>query len=172
MPLIIGVTAGGVLIPVRVDDDGVVSVAPVAGTNEIGKIQARDYGWIGAAWQKNPLLLGYSGDKSQQVFNASATAGTNVLTSSAVPAGEIWIVEAVSARNLNTAPSKLILRATINSVIVALEDRQVIVAGEYATWSGAITLSQNDVITASIVGCTLNDDIYLQFSARRIDIDQ
>ena len=131
MPLIIGQTAGGILIPILVDDNGVVSVSAAvsslpslpagdnnignvdivslpslpagnnnignvdivtlpslpAGTNLIGKIQANSYGLIGGSFQKDPIRLGYSGEGAEEVSDMSADAGTNTLTSTAIPAG-------------------------------------------------------------------------------------
>ena len=129
-------------------------------------------GWIGTAWRKDPLRLGYSSDQSEQKSDTSATAGTNILTSTAVPAGEIWIIEGISARDVDNVPSKILLVATVNGISITLEDQQTVAAAEFVTWSGAITLSENDTISANIYGCTLNDDIYLQYHGRQIDIDQ
>ena len=158
MPLIFGVTSGGVLVPVLVESDGSLPIA--------------QKGWIGAAWRKNPLLLGYSGDKSEEISDLSASAGTNILTSTSVPAGELWVVEVISGRNKNSAPSQALLQVVVNSVVVILADKETIAANEYITWSGTITLSQGDTIRAVFFGCTLNDDIYLNYHARRVDIDQ
>ena len=216
MPLVIGQTAGGVLIPILVDASGIMSVSAavsslptlpagdnnignvdivslpslaagdnnignvdivtlpslVEGTASIGKVQALNYGLIGGSAQKDPMRLGYSGDKSQQVLDTNADALTNVLTGDGVPAGEIWVVEGASARNANKAPTRLLLLVTVNAIVVYLEDHTTAVIGEYATWSGAITLSQGDTVSAVFYDCDAGDDIYLQYHARRIDIDQ
>lgn len=158
MPLIFGETPSGLMVPVALNEDGSL----------IGSGQ----GWIGAAWQKDPIRLGYSGDKSEQILDESASAGTNILTSSAVPAGELWVVEAISGRNVDTAPSQALLQIVANSVVVILADKETIAANEYITWSGGVTLSEGDTIRAVFFTCSLNDDIYLNYHARRIDIDQ
>ncbi len=157
MPLIFGETASGLMVPVLLESDGTL---PITG-----------HGYIGAAWQKNPLLLGYSGDKSEEPYTLSATAGDNTLTGGGVPGGEIWIVEAISALDLTNNPSRVILFVSVNGVNVVLTDISTVVAGQFIVWSGAITLSQGDTVKATIYGCTLNDDIFMQYHARRIDID-
>lgn len=158
MPLIFGETASGLLVPVRVDDDGLL-----AGVGQ---------GWVGAAWQKNPLLLGYSGDQTEQISDLNADEGTDTLASAAVPAGEIWIVEAVSARNLTKAEIRLLSYVVANGVDVVLQEHTTTIAAEFAVWSGAVTLSEGDTVNAIFYDCDAGDDLYLQYHARRIDIDQ
>lgn len=158
MPLIFGETASGLMVPVLLESDGTFPLANPA--------------WIGAAWQKNPLLLGYSGDKTEQVVDTSASAGTNALNGAVVPAGEIWIVEAIAAKDEDNAPTSVVLGVEVNALVVVLAQALTIAAAEYLTWSGAVTLSAGDKVRAWLYGVTLNDDISFYYHARRIDIDQ
>ncbi len=87
-----GSTSGGVIKPLLVDANGAVIVSSIvnelpAGTQEIGKVQARNYGWISANWQKDPLRIGYSGQVVQNASNTNLPAGTSNLNLAAVPAG-------------------------------------------------------------------------------------
>jgi len=216
MPLIIGKTAGGVLVPILVDANGVVSVssavsslpslpagdnnignvdvvtlpalpagdnnignvdivtlpALVEGSAVIGKVLSTNYGLIGGVAHKDPIRLGYSGDKSEQVSDLSADAGTNTLNGATVPAGEIWVIEAISARNVNKSAVRLLLQVSVNSVAVRLLELTTTAAAEFITWTGAITLSEGDKVQAVIFSCDADDDIYLQYHGRRIDTDQ
>ena len=216
MPLIIGQTAGGILVPILVDANGVVSVSAAvsslptlpagdnnignvdvvslpslpagnfnignvdvvtlpalpAGTNMIGHVQAESFGLISGAKHRDPLRLGYSGDWSEEKSNDNATAGTNVLSSTGVPAGEVWVLEAASVTNIDKATVRLAIYLTVNGVAVVLVDHTTSVAGEYATWSGAVTLSQGDIVNGAFYSCDAGNDIYLDYHARRIDIDQ
>ena len=216
MPLIIGQTAGGILIPILVDDDGVVSVSSAVsslptlpagdnnignvdivslpalaagdnnignvdvvtlpaiptGSNVIGKVDARSLGWIGAAWQKNPLELGYSGDKTERKENLVAGAGYNSLAGAGVPAGEIWVVEAIAAANTVKAADRIRLWVFVNGIALFLQEQITTSIGEYVTWSGAVTLSYTDYVGADFQSSDAGDDLYLIYHARRIDIDQ
>lgn len=194
MPLIIGVTSGGVLVPIQVDANGVMIVDQVSalpagdnnignvdvvtlpalpsGTNLIGFVAAYNYSLVGGAFQKDPIRLGYSGDKSEQVYEGSADAGTNTLYGSVVPAGEIWVVETISAQDFNSAVTKITLFANVNGLTIPLKDQRTLLAAQPIFWSGAITLSEGDKIFVIFNDVTLNDDIYLRYHARRIDIDQ
>lgn len=252
MPLIIGVTAGGVLVPVQVDANGVVSVSAAvsslpslpagtnnigdvdvltlpalpagsnnigdvdivslpalaagtnnigdvdvltlpslpagnnnignvdvvtlpalpSGTNEIGKIQARNYGYVAGSFQKDPIRIGYSGDKSQQVSELTHASGTRPLTGDTVPSGEIWVVEAISAVNVNKAATRILVYVVVNGIPMHLAEITTTFAGEFCFWSGAITLSYQDKVGASFYSTDANDDLYLRYHGRRIDIDQ
>ncbi len=90
MPLIIGVTAGGVLIPVRVDDDGIVSVSSAvsslpslpAGDNNIGNVDV--------------LTLGRS-------INKLSATGTGAISASHVVTGNERLTSVIL--HFNVAPT-------------------------------------------------------------------
>lgn len=144
----------------------------VSDLEKLEDAMAQNHGWIAGAWQKDPLRLGYSGDKTETVTQ-KATAGTNILVGTAVPAGEIWIVQSVSAFNGTSATTRVALYASINGNDVALAQAGAGVAALINTiWTGSIVLSEGDTVRAALAGCTLNDDIYLNYHAVRVDIDQ
>ncbi len=63
MPLISGVTGGGVLVPLLVDANGAPILA--AGTNLIGRVDARG----------GNKLRSYAGRQAEEVVNLNAVAG-------------------------------------------------------------------------------------------------
>lgn len=130
-----------------------------------------EYGWIGGAWQKQPLLLGYSGDKTQNA-TASASTGTNTLNGDSVPAGEIWIVQAISANEATNAPSSLELQVVVNGIAIPLFTETVFAAGKFSNWSGEVVLSEGDNVRAVYGGSTSGNALSLRYHAVRIDIDQ
>lgn len=180
MPLIFGQTASGLMVPVLVGTTGIVTVSGVvtlgaelpAGTNEIGSIQARNYGWIDAAFHKDPLRFGYSGDQTEQVFVPNATAGTNVLEGSAVPAGEFWIVQVIASTNASSAHGRDQIYVRVNGQATFLLDEADKGINDWTTWTGAVVLSAGDKVGCQQTLCILNDDLYLRYHAVRVDIDQ
>ena len=134
--------------------------------------QGMSRGWIGGAWQKNPIALGYSGDKTEEVSDTSASAGSNNLASTSVPAGEIWIIQAIIARDVDNAPTKIRLNVTVNSTGVVLKTETSPVTGIWVSWTGEVVLSEGDQVTVNFEGVTLNDDIYMRYHGVRVDIDQ
>ena len=133
---------------------------------------AQNRGWIGGAWQKDPLRLGYSGDKTEVLSNLSATAGTNYLESATVPAGEIWKLQAAHAYNANNTTGKTNLYVVANGGTVYLKSDIAPAANVLTIWTGEIVLSEGDKLGAEFTACTLNDDIHMSYHAVRVDIDQ
>lgn len=131
-----------------------------------------NYGWINANWQKDPLRLGYSGDASAQVEDTNASSGTNTLLSSAVPAGEIWILEAVAGADISNAPARILLGANVNGVGVYFDRDENPVTSVYSGWSGAITLAEGDQVAVQFHGVTAGDTIRMHYHIRKIEIDQ
>lgn len=158
MPLIFGVTSAGVLVPVQVDANGVVSAA--------------NHGLVGGSFQKDPIRLGYSGLAVETITDLNATTGANTLTTTVVPAGEIHIVEALSCRDNDNATTRVMFWVSVDGTNVIIKFEATAAAAAWIIWTGAITLNPGDSITASWTGCTLNDDLTLRYTARRIDIDQ
>jgi len=61
-------------------------------------LQTGLHGWDGAAWQRLPLLWGFSDIYLETKSNENVSAGKNSIYFSTVPAGEVWVIKSVSAR--------------------------------------------------------------------------
>lgn len=87
----------------------VVAIAAFTATLEVtqdtpGDLLTGIHGYISGAWQKQPLQLGYS-DVLDVDLGGTATGTSWSANTGAVPAGEIWIVQFLSARNTTRNPS-------------------------------------------------------------------
>jgi len=138
----------------------------------LGSGFAPGYGWIASEWRKNPLLLGYSRDHTESVSNNNAASGFNALGGIMVPAGEIWLAQIASARDQNSAPGTIIIYAVVNGFFIVLEQNIGLGASIWATWVGAVVLSEGDRIETHFSACTLNDDIVMSYHCVRTDTDQ
>jgi hypothetical protein len=130
------------------------------------------HGWISGAWQKNPLLLGYSGDDTQASINLNAVAGINVLALTAVPAGEIWIIQAIAAKDANNIVGTLTLQCVANGTPVPLISKAAPAVNEFVCWTGALVIKAGSFVRAVYTGVILNDDLEIYSHHVRIDIDQ
>jgi len=132
------------------------------------------HGWISGAWQKNPVLLGYSGPAVPSIVNLSLPAGTSNQDSTPVPAGEVQVISALSVRVVSTSITTLIaiwmaLGATVQVVLV----RQVPpVSGTFYLLTGQWVMTEGDFFRCSLVGATLNDDLNFSAAGYRVDLDQ
>lgn len=158
VPIIHGVDSTGKQIPLLVDASGRPLVL--------------SHGWVNGAAYKQPIILGYSGDYSQEVSDLNAAAGTVTLTGTTVPAGEIWDVQAIFGLDVQTNVTYLSLRITVNAIPIALIRAASPGINIPVVWNGHIILSEGDSVNAQFIGTVLGDDIYLRYHAVRIDIDQ
>lgn len=128
------------------------------------------WGWNGTAWHKLPLLFGYSEPFYFSDRDTNATADWDTLTTGAVPAGEIWIVTSISARDDNSNITQIAIFHSdgVSNNIVA----QVFptVAEQCVIFTGWLVLSKDDTIWAGFTGTVLNDDIYLNASGFKMKI--
>ena len=130
------------------------------------------WAWDGSRWRKQPLLIGYSEKYDERKSNTSAAAGTNSLVGTAVPAGEVWVVQGLGAVNINTACSKIHIRVDNGSTYCILVEDASPVAGNSVLWSGSILLAEGDKVTATFYTCVLNDDIYLDIWGFKMSITE
>ena len=129
------------------------------------------HGYIGGAWQKAPLLWGYSGRWEERIILANAVAGGNILTCTAVAGGEVWVLQAASIVNKNSTsgPNQIYLKSTSTYPVLAMT--ATIAANTSLPWDGAVVLAEGDVVRGEFGGCTLNDDLHLNVWGYKMDID-
>ena len=119
------------------------------------------WGWDGTQWRKIGLLFGYYDRLAGKTVNDNATAGTNIVDSATVPAGELWVVQLIAGLNLNTAVTSIRLILVAGSISCGLLDEVPAAANRWVTWTGEIVLKEGDKIQAAFLGCTAGDDIIL-----------
>lgn len=158
MPLIFGKTSTGLMVPVRVDANGLLSIESL--------------GQVGGAWQKNPLAFGYSGVVKRVASNVALAAGTNVLDDSAVPAGEIWVITNIATRYVGTVAT-VVIRVEIydGASGYVLYDAGNLTSSLSVDRQGWWVLPSGYNLRATVFNATLNDDAYLLATGFRVDID-
>ncbi len=198
MPLIIGETSGGVLVPIQVDDDGVMSVSAAVsslpalpagdnnignvdvvtlpalptGTNEIGKIQANNYGLVGGSQQKDPLRFGYSAALAETVSDTDLPGTDTTIYTTAVPAGEIHVYTQINFLYIGTPPTRTWVSyykgAVLHHLFNVIGPTSLKIYDRQGWW----VLEEDDQIACIVEGPTAGDDIFLRVSGFRVDIDQ
>lgn len=172
-------TAGQIVAALQAGSTITVTQATAANLNATAtlaanqNVQARDYGWYSGAWQKNPLLMGYSAAVGEAVTNTSLAAGANTLSSTAVPAGEVHVITNIAAAYSGTV-TNVILTVRINDsgTIYELYGQKPPVTGVYYDRQGFWVLKPGAKIDLLINGATLNDDGFLYIAGFSFDIDQ
>lgn len=153
---------------IKIDTDGNLVVAQKADQN----IQARSHGYVSSAWQKDAPRLGYSGTQTEQVTSTAVGTGTHTLSSTTVPAGEIWEVQAIHASDDTSTPTRIQITARVTSINVTLSVDTTPSAAIPSFWTGKVILKEGDSVRVFIVGPTNGDSLVLRYHAMRVDIDQ
>ena len=168
---------GIMYIPVWVDDGVIKTLVldtgalPVTETNPLTLLQAQAYGYVGTAWQKQPMMFGYSDILRIREVEPNAVVGTNTLDSDAVPAGEIWIVTMLRGYDATSAISSSNIGVLTSGTTYSVDDKIAPGAGVTANYDGFVVLQEGDLIRWRGWGCTLNDDLYLVALGYKMDID-
>ena len=153
---------------VKVDAEGNLVIAVKIDQS----VRAKGYGWVGSAWHKNPLVIGYSYTISESIQPETVSEGENVLASTPVPEGEIWRVEVISASDLTSVPTNVQLRVISGGVLITLLTNTTPAVGVWDTLVASMTLRQGDTVGVRFAGITADDDIRLNYCGYKIDIDQ
>lgn len=129
-------------------------------------------GWDGAAWRKLPLVWGYSDRLAEYQSEDDATAGINYLTFTAVPAGYVYVVEAVDGYNANHAPLSIEIQACVGSVVARLYRNSDPVVNVPDVLVGRFTLTAGDVVRVRFEGCTLNDNLRAHYWGYKMKVTE
>lgn len=133
---------------------------------------AQIYGWDGAAWRKLPLLWGYSESLEEERVDTNASVTSDFLIGTVVPAGEVWIIDAVCAVDVTT--NITLIRFAVDTAIggVFFHAAAPGAADEYVYWDGHLTLAEGKKIIAFFSGTVAGDDIYLRYSGYKMLITE
>lgn len=115
------------------------------------------WAWDGTVWRKQPLLYGYTSVLGARKINNALAAGNVSLDIDAVPADEIWIVTNLAMRYSGTAPTRMTVTVTIDSIGYSLYREETVVSNEIYDRQGWWVLAEGDQISLGIIGATLND---------------
>ena len=133
---------------------------------------ANNHGYIGGAWQKDPIRLGFSAQRLINQVNTNLGDGTNNLDSASAAAGEIWVITNVAVRYLGTVAGVVLKPGLFDGTNnYYFNYHASITSGYWYTTQGEWILKEDDVIRLAIEGATATDDAYLRGSGFRVDID-
>ena len=133
----------------------------------------KSFGWVNGAWQKNPLMFGYSGTAKNEVNDTALAAGNNNLDGAAVPAGEIWVITNVAFRYNGTVTGvTLTANAQMDGTAYQIFGQNPPVSNVWYDRQTYVVLNEGDYIWLSITGATLNDDAHLRMFGFKVEVAQ
>jgi len=127
-------------------------------------------GWDGSQWRKLTLLFGYTGIYVSSVTNTNLAAGTNTLSDTAVPAGEIHVITNILIRYVGTAPTQISARITSGGTTVDLYVLRPPVTAISYDRQGWWVLGPDDVLKLVVLGATAGDDATIDIAGFRMKI--
>lgn len=130
------------------------------------------HGWVGGAWQRNPLQFGFSAVDGENFSNvATGTAGVGH-NGTPVPAGEIWILQTAYLTNSLRAQVGH-LEPSIGGAYNMIVDGTTAGAWRGLIWTGRLIMEEGDLVRAYFrSGHQSGDSLVCQYSYVRVDIDQ
>lgn len=132
---------------------------------------ARAYNYDGSNWRRANMLWGYNDRWAERATNLNADAGTNNLSTTAVPAGYVYWAAAVRMLNNTSTITQYRLEVLGGGVAVPLKFQDTPAAGDSLLWSGGLPLKEGDQIRAIFYGCTAGDDLYLDVWGYKMKVD-
>lgn len=154
MSLVHGIDSTSKIIPLLLDANGqiIVSSATLAANSEIGI-----KGYIGGAWQKQPLLLGYS-DTLRQVF-ASATlpAGNSDQTVFTVSSNEVWTITNLFVQCNSTTITYVIPKVDVSGTVYTIAVDARTANPFFTTRQCNVSFKAGDKLIIRFENATLND---------------
>ena len=132
-------------------------------------VQARQYGYVGSAWQKQPINLGFTASLTQIYSNTALAAGSNTLTIYTVPANTVAVIDTVSVSYVGTDSGvKLRIRFRCGGVGANVAEFPYITTTLYYFYHGQMALNANDTVEIYVASATLNDALYAGVAGRTI----
>ena len=144
----------------------------VRGESAGGVPNSGPQGWVSGAWQKNPVLLGFSARVLAQFQATSSNTGDTSAFSTAVPSGEIHHLSFVSLFHNDPVARTVVVYAKPNG-----GGAEIGVFVDVPQWavrviSTPFVLGSGDRIEILAQGLTDTSIIYGRYWGSRIDIDQ
>lgn len=165
VPVVVLATDGMKLYGLLCDTDGHLQVdvksgggIPDAATETTLAIIMGHQEYIRSFAHSLNTLFGYYDRYYEQGIVADSGPGTVVKTLGAVPGGEVWILQCVSARNDDRA-ARLIFEITDDDTVFRILDDTMIGTGQALVATGEWVLKQGDRVQINFVGTIQNDQI-------------
>lgn len=118
-----------------------------------------NWGFDGSVWRKLAMLWGFSDTVAELEDDTDADTGTNTLTCTQVPAGEVHFITTTFGINNNTNPSYILIQARIDGSWAYIHRVASPGAGISVSAPNPIVLGPGDNIRGQIGGCTSGDII-------------
>lgn len=148
--------AGGVWLKLIIDPLTNRLVIDHPGDLEVVQPTAADlnvanHGWDGSTWHKQPMGWGYSERHAQYITGAAVGAGDAQADTTAVPAGYVWVIEAIYLAHNAGANKRVYSWITDGAAVIYIFDDAAVVPGINYPLDKKLVLAEGDQLKATCV---------------------
>ena len=115
------------------------------------------WGWLASTWVKLAALWGYSDRWNQNLSETCSAAGYVLKQTTAVPAGYVYVLEAVSMVLVNRATTWPSISLSDGATAVSLNASATLAANTLFFWVGRVTLKAGDYVELYLSGSQSGD---------------
>lgn len=128
------------------------------------------WGWDGTRWRKGAIPFAYTAQWYENLGNASAPGGTYSVNSTAVPAGYIYVLQALSIENDTGARGMARIFARPSGLYTCLGYTLAPAQFQPTYFSGAIVLKAGDTVLVTQLATVAGDAIYASVIGYKVAI--
>jgi len=142
----------------------------MSNANVVG-CRGNSFGFINGAWQKNPILLGYSARIGNKLVIISTGAASTAVCSAVVPAGEIWVISSICSYHTDGVARQTFIYANLVTALPVIEINFSLPLMTSLSMLSPIILAEGDKICVMCVSLANGRSLTLNYLGYRIDID-
>ena len=118
------------------------------------------------------LIFGYNDQYAEVVSSTNAVVGTNELLGTVVPSGEVWVVTAALAFDVQTAASAICIGLYDGSEYYYAIREKSPAAASPVNLVSTYVMKPGDKALGRFFGCVAGDDIYAHFLGYKMKLSQ
>lgn len=128
------------------------------------------WGYDKTRWRKLALVWGFSDTYGEKIQNTNLSVGSNSVSGSVVPAGEVWVVSHVLIIYTGTSPTFIRGQALLGAVYVDLFRQPSPVSGQSYSRQLSISMKAGDKVLATVSGATAGDALEAWFAGYKMAV--
>jgi hypothetical protein len=132
---------------------------------------AQLHGYYDEAWQKAPIPWGFSDVIGSAAYEGDAAAGFNLLTSSTVPAGEVWWCMQAAMVDVTSAVTSMVWKLHRGGTDYQIKRYGNVAAGYTLSPETPVILGPGDYMKYEFRGCTAHDVLFATIAGFKMDLD-
>ncbi len=137
---------------------------------DVGRL-AGILGHDGTNWNKQGLLWAYYDRWVELLFVPTPATTGYVMDFAAVPANEVWVLEAISGQDASAVSADLYFQVVSSLGSMVLAQFVAPASGVYKTWEGKVTLKAGDKVRLIWDTSGATDDLYGQVWGHKMKLN-